>query len=104
MVPHLRRDGVQRNAINLAGDSRMEVVSLRESLEKSLILRKMRQHSQLDLRIIRREQHVIWRCDESAPDLAAHLTANRDVLQVRRRRRQAPGGGGCLLIRRVDSI
>ena len=59
MVPHLRRDRVQRNAIDLAGDGRMEVVSLRESLEKSLVLRKMRQHAELDLRIIRGEQHVV---------------------------------------------
>src|SRR6266536_2249162 len=85
MVPHLRRDIGEGDTINLGGDGRMEVVSLGESLEKSLILRKMRQYSELDLRVIRREQHVVRGCTESAPDLAAHLAANRDVLQVRRR-------------------
>ena len=64
----------------------------------------MRQHSEFDLRVVRREQHVIGGCDKSATDLAPHLTSNRNVLQVGGRRRETSGSGGGLLISRVDSI
>ena len=82
MVPHRRGNVGQSDAVYLGGNHRVKVVSLRERLAKSLILGKVRQHAEFDLRVIGREQHVIRRRDKSAPDLAARFAANRNVLQV----------------------
>ena len=47
------------------------------------VAREVRQHAQLDLRVVGRDQHVAGLGDERAADLAAELGADRDVLQVR---------------------
>src|SRR4030081_3023219 len=42
----------------------------------------MREHPQLDLRIIGGDQDVSWGGDEGAADLASKFGADRDVLQI----------------------
>ena len=68
-----------------------------ERLDERLLVRQVREHAQLDLRVVGRDQHVARRGDERAPDLAAELGADRDVLQVRIGAAQAPGGGDRLV-------
>ena len=46
-------------------------------------LGQVREHAQLDLRVVGRDQHVARRGHERAPDLAPELGADRNVLQVR---------------------
>ena len=54
----------------------------------------VRQKPQLDLAIVRRDQHMAGLGDEGRADLAPFLGAHRDILQVGVVGRQAAGGGG----------
>ena len=63
--------------------------------------RDVREHAQLDLRVVDRDQRVAGLGDEAGADLAPDLRADRDVLQVRVDRREAPGRGVRLQQRRV---
>ena len=60
-------------------------------------LGQVREHAELDLRVVGRDQHVAGVGDERAADLAAELGADRDVLQVRIAAAQAAGGGDRLV-------
>ena len=53
-----------------------------ERVDQRLVARQVREHAQLDLRVVRRDQHVARVGDERAPDFAAELGPDRDVLQV----------------------
>ena len=57
----------------------------------------MRQHAQLDLRVVRRDQHVSRIGDEGAPDLPAELGPDRNVLQIRVAAAQPSGRGDGLI-------
>ncbi len=61
----------------------MNVAFLGEGAPQALIARKMRHDPQLDLRIIRGEQHMTLRRDEGLADAPALRRPDRDVLQVR---------------------
>ena len=56
--------------------------SLLERVDERLVARQVREHAQLDLRVVGGDQHVPAVGDERAPDLPAELGANRNVLQV----------------------
>ena len=103
LIAHRRSDLTQLDAINFGGDRRVKVVPLGKGLAKRLVLGKMGEHPQLDLRVIRRQQYVSRRGDKSAADLPAQLAANRNILQVGRARGQAPGRRRRLLVGRVDA-
>src|SRR3954464_15858481 len=62
----------------------------------------MREETQLDLRVVGGEERPILSRNESAPNVAAKLAANRDVLEIRVARREAPGGGHRLTQRRMQ--
>ena len=64
---------------------------------------EVREHAQLDLRVVGRDQHVAGLGDERAPDLAADLGADRDVLQVRIAAAQPAGRGDRLVEAGVDA-
>ena len=64
----------------------------------------MREHAQLDLRIVRVDQHmVVIRRNKHAAQLAPELGAHRDVLQIRVGRGQAASRGHSLLKVGVDA-
>ena len=70
----------------------MDVEPLGEGLLQGGNVGDMGEDAQLDLAVVGRDQLHALRRDEGAPDLAALLGADRDVLQVRLRRREPPGG------------
>ncbi len=69
----------------------------------SAVLRQVREHPQLDLRVVGGEDDVPRRRDEGGADGPAELRADGDVLQVRVVRRQPAGGGDGLVEARVDA-
>ena len=63
----------------------------------------MRQHAQLDLRVVRGDQQPVRRaCDEGAADPPSERRADRDVLEIRAAAREPSGGGNGLVEGRVD--
>ncbi len=81
----------------------VDVVAAREGRGQRLVARQVRQHAQLDLRVVGRDEHVAGLGDEGAADLAAERGADRDVLQVRIAAAQASGGGHRLVEHRVHA-
>ena len=81
-----RTEDFERRAI-------VDVFVPRERLDQRLVTGHVRQHAQLDLRVVHRDQHVTRLGDERAPDFAAQLGANRNVLQVGIAAAQASRGG-----------
>ena len=70
---------------------------LAERVDQRRVLGQVREHAELDLRVVGRDQHVARLGDERAADLAAELGADRDVLQVRIAAAQAAGRGDRLV-------
>ncbi len=60
-------------------------------------------HAQLDLRVIGGDEHRAFIGDEGFADLASHLRADRDVLQVRIGRGETPRRRHGLIERGVDA-
>ena len=81
----------------------MDVLPEGEGLAHGRIAGKMRQQAQLDLRIVRIDEHAARRGDERAAHLAAHLRAHGDILQVRLAGGDAPGGGDRLVKPGMDA-
>ena len=88
---HLRRgDGV-------------DVEAAFERVDEARVLGEVREHAQLDLRVVGGEQAAAVVGDERAAELAAVGRAHRDVLQVRRLARDAAGRRVGLLEGRVHA-
>ena len=75
----------------------VEVGAFPERVDEDRILGEVREHAELDLRVVGRDQDVARIGDEGAADLAAERRADRDVLQVRVAAAQPPGGGDRLV-------
>ena len=71
----------------------VDVFAVAERVDQRLLPGEVRQDAQLDLRVVGRDQHVARLGDERAPDLAADVGPDRNVLQVRIAAAQAPGRG-----------
>ena len=74
-----------------------------EGAQQACVAGQVRHDAQLDLRIVRRQQHVARRRDEGLADAPAFGRADRDVLQVRILRRQPAGRGHRLVIAGVHA-
>jgi hypothetical protein len=61
----------------------------------------MRQHAQLDLRIVGRNEDMPWCCHKATPDLAALLGAGGDILQIRVVAAQSAGRRAKLAVGRM---
>ena len=70
----------------------VEVGPLAERVDEHRIFRKVREDPELDLRIVRRDQHVPRIGDERAADLAPERRPDGDVLEVGIAAAQPPGG------------
>ena len=65
----------------------MDVLAVFEGRDQRLVARQMGHQAQFDLTVIgRKQQVVVIRGDERLADAAAHVVADRDVLQVGIRR------------------
>ena len=82
----------------------MDVEAVGEGLLQLRDIADVCQQAQLDLGIVRADQHMARVGDEALADLAAFLGADRDILQVRIRRGQASGRGRCQRIGRVHAV
>ena len=81
----------------------VDVEARLERLDERGIAREMREHAQLDLRVVGGDQHVSGLGDERGADLASERRADRDVLQIRIAAREPPGRGHRLIERRVHA-
>ena len=81
----------------------MHVGAALERVDQTGIVGEVREHAQLDLRVVGGEQPAAFVGDERAPQLATARGAHRHVLEVRRLRRDPAGGGGELVEGRVDA-
>src|SRR5579883_865960 len=86
-----------------SGGDGMDVLIARKSLDQARFVGNVSQDAQLKLRIIGSEQHIAGIGDKGAPDLASHLRADRDVLQVGIARREPSARGNRLIKRRMHA-
>src|SRR5689334_2081826 len=93
----------RRYAENLRGGEGMDVVAVAEGFHQQWILRKMRQKSQLNLRVVGGQQDRARCCGECGTNLTAKLGANWNVLQIRVRRRKPSGSSSGLIKGRVQA-
>jgi hypothetical protein len=75
----------------------VDVLARAERLDQRLFSSHMGEHAQLDLRVIGGNQDMARGGDEGAPDLAAQVGADRDVLQVWIGAAQPSGCRHCLV-------
>ena len=82
---------------HLRGGDGVEVLAGGKGLLHGPVVRRVGQHPQLDLGIVRVHQHPARRRGEAAADLGAVLPAHRQVLQVGVGGAEPPGGGHRLM-------
>src|SRR5271157_756904 len=86
--PHLRCNPGGPDAEDFLGDPGMDVFVLRKSLQQQLISRHVGEHSQLNLRVIGRQQNEAILSNECLAYLPSFISPYRDILQVRVRTAQ----------------
>ena len=79
----LRCHFLKRHMEYLRRRDRVDVLRLSVCLDEVLVIRHMRQHTQLNLGIISVNQHTALARYKQLPDLASQLHTHRNVLQVR---------------------
>ena len=80
-----------RHAEDLGGRRRVHVLAALEDLAQDRLVGDVREHAQLDLRVVHRDQQLAGRRLEAAADLAPQRRAYGHVLHVGIRARQAAG-------------
>ncbi len=81
----------------------VNVVAAHERFGQRFIAGQVREHTQLDLRIVRGDQDVAGIGDERAADLATDLRADRNVLQIWIAAAETSGGRHRLADLRMDA-
>ena len=81
----------------------VEVGPVPERVHQHRIVGEVRQHAELDLRVVGRDEDAAGFGNDRAPDLAPKFGAHRDVLQVRVAAAQPAGGGHRLVEAGVQS-
>ena len=81
----------------------VDIIAFAEGLAHGLFVRNMGKDAQLDLAVIRINQHAAGFGNEHLADLRAEVSTDRDVLQVRLCRGQAAGGRHQILEGCVDT-
>ena len=81
----------------------VDVVAAPERLDQRFLVGEVRQHPQLDLRVVRRNQHVTGSAMKARRISRPSSRANRDVLQVRVAAAQPSGRGHRLVEARMDA-
>ena len=93
----IRRDLIHGQAHDLGGRAAVDVLARLEGGQQHRVLGQGRGHPQLDLAVVRIQQHPAGLGHEGAADGPALLGADGDVLQVGIAGSQAPGGHGGLV-------
>jgi hypothetical protein len=102
-APLLAGDGFVRDVEDFRGRRAVDVAVLGERARETRIARQVRHDAELDLRIVRRQQHLALRRHEGLADAPSFRRADRDVLQVRVARRQPPRHRNRLVIGRMHA-
>ena len=97
------RDLAERRVEDLRGCDGVDVLPAHKGRAHGLIVGDMREQAQLDLAVVRVNEHFAGRGDEHAADLCAELFADRDVLQIGVARGEAACVGHGHLEARVDA-
>ncbi len=82
-APLVGRHLCQGHAEDLRRHVRVDVEPVVERARQLLVLAEVREHAQLDLRVVGADEERARRGDERPADLAARLRAHGDVLDVR---------------------
>ena len=101
---HFARHVLDRHAEHFRRRHGMNVEAVAERFFQRCDVGDLGQQSQLDLRVVRRDELLTLVGDEGAADLAALFRADRNVLQVRLGRRQPAGGRRRQRVRRVNAM
>ena len=84
LAAQIRRDRFHRHAEDLGRRSRMNILPVQECFQKVLVLRKMREDAQLDLRVIGGHKGVIAVARfKERTDLSSLFRTHGNVLQIR---------------------
>ena len=89
-------DHERRNAEDLRGGERVNVVAAAVGFDQQRVVREVREQAQFDLRIVGGEQNVAGFGDEGGANAAPEFGADGNVLQIRIRGRETSGGGSGL--------
>ena len=92
-----------RHAKHARGRLGMKVLTLVKGAHQVLVSRKMRQQTQLNLRVVHRQKDASLARRERRLDGTPQLRARRNVLQIGVARRQAPRRGDGLVVRGVHT-
>ena len=92
----VRSEDPQRGAV-------VNVFAAAEGVNQRVFFSKVRQHTKLDLRVVRRDEHEPGIRDERAPDFSPEVGADRNVLQVPVAAAQPAGRGHGLVERRMHA-
>ena len=80
----LRRDVLERDAHDFSGCSSVDVFLIEESTDEPFIFRHMREHAELDLRVIGGNEGIVTLSrNEERSDLLSFFRPDRNILQVR---------------------
>ena len=93
---------LDRHAEHACGGLGVEILPASECRDEPFVSRKVREETQLDLRVVGAQEHAVFRCDERRADAAPELGAHGDVLQVGVRARQPARRGNRLVEARVN--
>ena len=80
MRTHLLGDLIGRHAEDLRGRDGVDVLAGQKRLLHRLVVRDVREQPQLDLAVVRVDEHAAVCGDEHAAEFAAELRARGDIL------------------------
>ena len=103
MRAHLLGDLISRHAEDLRGRDGVDVLAGQKRLLHRLVVRDVREQPQLDLAVVRVDEHAAACWDEHAAEFAAELRARGDILQIRLGRAQTARRRDGHLEARVDA-
>ena len=103
MAAHQRRHVLRRNMEHLRGSCRVDIHAGGKRLLHVLILRDMRQHTQLNLAVVGVDKHAAVLRHEHFSNFAPQFGTNRNILQVRFCRGKPPRRCDHVLERCVNS-
>ena len=111
-VAHLRLDIGDFDAVGAGCRGGVDVFAALEGLDQAGVAGEVREHAQLDLRVVGADKADVVTAAEAVPGagheggahLRAELGAHGDVLQVGALGREPPGGGDGLVVVGVDAL
>ena len=95
-------DALQRQTKDLCRRRAVDILPFRKRGQQALVAGKMRHDAQFNLRVVSRDNEIIFRSNKRLTDTPPFFVAHRNVLQVRVCRRQTSRCRNRLVIRGVN--